>query len=285
MMLPPASLSFSRITTGSHTHRVSPVRKSRCSLKSQTPVDICFEIRLDAEYDNWTRQAYDQIYRGEGIRQLDSFYRWLLRLLQPVPGRRLLDVACGAGVLSRFAHQLYGLDAYGVDLSHTAMRVACAEGSERFFVSTGERLPFIAASFDYVTCIGSLEHFLDMRAGIREIARVLGPDGIACILVPNTYSILGNVYKAFKTGMSTIDTQPLQRYAARAEWAMLLETSGLQVIRTVKYEREPPDSLVDAWWYLSHPRALVRLSLTPWVPLNLASCFVYICQPVGRRRL
>lgn len=257
----------------------------RYGLSSQSPFDIRFEIRLAPERASWTRQAYDQIYIGEGIRQLDSFYRWLLRLLQPNRGHRLLDVACGIGVLPHFAYQLYGLESYGVDLALTAMKIAHneREGVGRFFVASGEQLPFANASFDYVTCIGSLEHFQDMRAGISEMVRVLRSDGTACILVPNTYSILGNVYQALKTGMSTIDSQPLQRYASRGEWTILFEANGLHVVRTVKYERELPDSLSDARWYLYHPRAMVRLLLTPWIPLNLASCFVYICRPAVRK--
>lgn len=248
-------------------------------LSAELPVDIRFEIRLNAAYPDWTRRAYDQIYSEDGIRHLDSFYRWVLRLLHPVPGRTLLDVACGEGVLARFAHQDYGLQTYNTDLSLAAGRIALAEGNGDFAVASGESLPFADASFDYVTCIGSLEHFLDMRAGIVEMARVLRPTGTACILVPNTYSIIGNVYTALKTGMSTVDLQPLQRYAARAEWAMLFEAYGLKIMHTFKYEREPPDSLADCGWYLHHPRALVRLALTPFIPINLANSIVYLCQP------
>ena len=248
---------------------------------SQPPIDIRFEIRLNATAENWTRTAYDNIYRGEGIRQLDSFYRWLLRLLKPQAGHKLLDVACGEGVLPRFGQELYGLEAYGSDLSQEALRIAKEEGATGMTVSSGELLPFADNTFDYVTCIGSLEHFLDMRASIQEMSRVLKPQGTACILLPNTYSILGNVYKAFKTGISTIDPQPLQRYAARGEWAMLLEEEGLNVLKTVKYEREWPDSLEDALWYSRHLRALIKLALTPLIPLNLASCFVYLCKPRG----
>jgi ubiquinone/menaquinone biosynthesis C-methylase UbiE len=248
-------------------------------MKPQLPVDVRFEIRLDLEHADWTRRAYEQIYSGNGIRHLDSFYRWILRLFSPIAGRKLLDVASGEGVLARFARQIYGVEACSIDLSLAALRIAQDEGGRSACVASGEALPFETASFDYVTCIGSLEHFLDMNAGVTEIARVLRPGGIACILVPNTYSILGNVYQALKTGMSTIDPQPLQRYAARNEWAMLLEAGGLNIIRTIKYERAPPDSLTDSWWYLTHPRALVRLLLMPYIPLNLANHFAYICQP------
>jgi SAM-dependent methyltransferase len=192
-----------------------------------------------------------------------------------------LDVACGEAVLPRFAQQLYGVRAFGSDLSLEALHAARRDGSGDMTVANGEALPFARNSFDYVTCIGSLEHFLDMRAGVREIRRVLKPAGTALILLPNTYSIIGNVYSAFKTGLSIIDVQPLQRYAARAEWAMLLEKGGLQVVNTFKYERERPDSVVDALWYLRRPRSLLRLALTPFIPLNLASCFVYLCRPAS----
>ena len=236
------------------------------------------EIRKQpAEEDDWTRRAYDEIYRKAGIRQLDSFYQWILSLLQPVPGRRLLDVSCGQGVLVQMARQA-GLEAHGLDLSEMAVRIAQEEeGGRALVVGNGERLPYPDGIFDYVTNIGSLEHFLDMAAGIREMVRVLTPDGLACILLPNTYSLLGNVWSAFRKGMTLDDGQPLQRYAARREWQALLEASGFRVERVVKYEREWPRSLADVRWYLGHPRPLIHLLLTPFIPLNLASCFVYLC--------
>lgn len=242
-------------------------------------LDIRFEIRIASPDAGWTRDAYNTIYEHEGIRQIDSYYRWLLRLLAPVPGRRLLDVACGEGTLPNFARQLHSLEAYGSDLSAAGLRVAQNEGGAGFIASSGEGLPFADASFDYVTCIGSLEHFLDMRAGVAEMARVLRPNGLALILVPNTYSLTNNILNALKRGISTIDNQPLQRYAARAEWAMLLEAGGLRVERTVKLERVAPDNFGDFLYYTRHWRDLVRVAITPVLPTNLATCFVYLCRP------
>jgi len=225
----------------------------------------------------WTRRAYDEIYRQAGICQLDSFYQWILSLLRPVPGRRLLDVSCGQGVLVRMARQA-GLEAHGLDLSEMAVRIAKEEEGRALVVGNGERLPYPNGIFDYVTNIGSLEHFLDMAAGVREMARVLAPDGLACILLPNTYSLLGNVWSAFRRGVTLDDGQPLQRYAARREWQALLEAHGFRVEGVVKYEREWPHSWADVRWYLRHPRPLIHLLLTPFIPLNLASCFVYLCR-------
>lgn len=242
------------------------------------PFDVRFEIRLAPEGDGWTREAYNAIYQDHGIRLLDSYYRWLLRLLNPVPGRRLLDVACGEGVLPNIAREQFQLDAYGSDLSLAGLRIAGDEGGSGFVAGSGEGLPFADASFDYVTCIGSLEHFLDMEASVREMARVLRPDGTAMILVPNTYSLTSNIYNAMKHGRSSIDYQPLQRYLARAEWAMLIEANGLDVERTVKHERTAPDNMDDLVWYLGHWRELVRMVAAPLIPTSLSTSFIYLCR-------
>ncbi len=231
----------------------------------------------------WSKEVYEAIYNRTGIRQLDSFYRWVLRLLAPVPGRRLLDVACGEGSLVRLAAEA-GLKAHGVDISEVAVRVAAKEARAALVVGDGERLPYADASFDYVTSIGSLEHYLHPPQGAREIARVLAPDGLALILLPNTFSLLDNVWTAFRTGLPVDDGQPIQRYATRYQWQRMLEEAGLAVERTVKYEREWPTSLGDLRWYLGHWKALVRLVLTPFIPLNLASCFVYLCRRAEEAR-
>lgn len=234
------------------------------------------EIRRTDEPNN-ARRAYNIIYRDSAIRHLDSFYRWILKLLHPLPGKRLLDVACGVGVLPRMAAKM-GVKAYGCDFSELAIRSG-KEFTNNLVVADGERLPYPDDAFDYVTCIGSLEHYQDPVSGIREMARVLAPSGKACVLLPNTFSLLGNVLYAWHVGRTPDDGQPIQRYAARYEWQDLLEANGLTVIRTVKYEREPPASLTDAVWYLQHPKALAHLLLTPLLPLNLANSFVFLCRP------
>jgi SAM-dependent methyltransferase len=233
------------------------------------------EIRHVSEHVD-VRWAYDHIYSGSGIQHLDSLYRWILRLLRPKPRRRLLDVACGVGVLPRMAAEM-GVEAHGYDLSERAMRFG-TRSTARLLVANGERMPYADSIFDYVTNIGSLEHYEDPAIGVQEMARVLAPSGLACVLLPNTFSLLGNVLFAWHTGRTADDGQPIQRYAARYEWQDLLEANGLTVVRTVKYERELPASLADMGWYLRHLKPLAHLLLTPLLPLNLANSFVYICS-------
>jgi ubiquinone/menaquinone biosynthesis C-methylase UbiE len=222
------------------------------------------------------RPAYEQIYSEQGILHSDSFYRWILGLMRTLPGRRFLDVACGQGRIVNLAADS-GLEAYGMDLSAQAIEAGKGHNAH-LAVANGQRLPYPDGHFHYLTNIGSLEHYVDPAQGVQEMERVLALDGLACILLPNTFSLSGNVLHAWHSGRTADDGQPIQRYAARYEWQDLLEAGSLAVIRTHKYESEPPKSLKDVIAYLRRPKAVVRLLLTPFVPLNLANSFVYICQ-------
>ena len=169
-----------------------------------------------------------------------------------------------------------GLRAVGVDLSFQAVLAGSGQGVG-LGVANGEQLPFSDAAFDYVTNIGSLEHYIDPQAGMCEITRLLTPDGLACILLPNSFSLMANFLCAWHTGRTSDDGQPIQRFAARYEWQDLLQANGLRVIRTVKYECERPRSRKDLQRYLRRPKSFIRLLLTPIIPTNLANSFVYLC--------
>ncbi len=236
-------------------------------------------IRRETSYhpDDWTRLEYDDLYREKGIRLLDSFYEWVLDILNPQPGTLLLDVSCGEGVVVREAtrRQVHSI---GFDLSLVAAQLAARETGGAILVANGQEMPFPTAYFDYVTNVGSLEHFIDMAQGVREMARVLRPGGRAAILVPNTFSILQNSYEALRKGHAVDDGQPLQRYGARKDWERLLENNGLRVHWVGKYEREIPRSWEDVQAYLSNWRWMVRLALSPLIPVNWASHFYFICE-------
>jgi len=232
---------------------------------------------LQVRQSGESQLAYNEIYAGSGIHLLDSFYLWLLSLIRPQPGKRLLDVSCGEGALVMWARR-QGVAACGIDFSSMAIRRACAKtGMPSFLVGDGTRLPFPDEMFDYVTCIGSLEHYENPALAMQEIGRALHPDGTACILLPNTFSLLGNVNYARRHGDAFDDGQPIQRYHTRVGWATMLEQNGLRVTRTEKYEMVWPRTRADWLWYLRRPAKIAHLALVGILPLNLANCFVYLC--------
>lgn len=236
------------------------------------------EIRHTEEGTSHTKAAYDHMYAAEGVTQhWDSYYEWLLDRLNAKRGGLLLDVCCGTGHLQRIAAGKYGLRAMGVDFSKVAVQEAMQYGPSA--VTDVEKLPFADGAFDYVTNIGSLEHLEDMAIGVREMARVLKPDGTCLILVPNTFGLFWTVRHARTHGVVFDDGQPLQRYGTYGEWANLLQGNGLTVVRTHGYETHPPKTLKQWWWYIRRPYLrLMKLVLWPVVPVNLTSMFVFVCR-------
>src|SRR4249920_2126308 len=114
---------------------------------------------------------YNQHYAAKGLQSMRpaAAYPVFLDLLGATAGTRLLDVSCGTGSLLSAA-RARDVEAVGIDLSDEAVRLAkrVARDAE-VTVGAGEALPFDNASFDYVTCLGSLEHFLDMGQGLEEM--------------------------------------------------------------------------------------------------------------------
>ncbi len=237
------------------------------------------EIRHSGMVDTHsTQQGYNQLYQADGIGQRDSFYLWLISLLKAPRGSRLLDISCGAGRLVTLARR-QGLRAEGVDFAMAALiKAASTNQNSGWVVGDGEYLPMRSSSYQYITHIGSLEHYQDPLAGIREIARVLIPGGVACILLPNSYGLLGNIKHVFQTGDIFDDGQPLQRYNTLRGWQSLLESNHLIPFKILIYELPWPRTYHDLIWYLSHPIKLLRLFLSVFVPKNLGNCLVYLVR-------
>ena len=226
-----------------------------------------------------TRGAYDEIYADTGIRHPDSLWWWLLDLIGAQPGMRLLDVACGEGQMLRFA-LLCGIEAHGVDLSHVALSHARSEAPGAVVAAAnGEALPYPDDRFDRVTNLGSLEHYEDPVAGAAEMARVLKPDGLVCLHVPNTFGLRWSVMHAWRNGDVHDDGQPIQRYGTRAQWTRLLEAGGLAVERVVGYEEasDRPRSPADWLGVARHPSRLL-VPAVRFLPVNMASIFLFLCR-------
>lgn len=99
------------------------------------------------------------------------------------PGERVLDVACGTGVVARLSATLVGPDGAvaGLDVNPDMIEVARglaapAEPEIDWRVGDAASLPFPDASFDVVTCQMGLM-FMDAGAAVAEMRRVLVPGG------------------------------------------------------------------------------------------------------------
>lgn len=246
------------------------------------PTEGMIELRHVADAGG-ARAAYEALY-GEGdIANLVRHHRWLLDQAGVGAGQRVLDLACGEGGLAREA-VARGAQVWGVDLSRIALaRGRAGRSGAAFGLADGERLPFAGGSFDRVLNIGSLEHFEDPLAGLREMARVLDPAGRACILVPNSFGLRWNVLHAWRHGDVHDDGQPIQRYGTRLQWTRLIEAAGLRVEHVLGCEKADDLPRGPAEWsrMLRHPSRWLIL-LARWIPVDMASMLVFICRPADR---
>lgn len=106
----------------------------------------------------------------------------LIERVRPQPGERVLDVACGTGVVARLAAERIGLagSVIGAD-SSPAMLAAAKRASVGTSIEWREAdaaiLPFADGSFDLVLCQQGLQYFPDRAGALREMQRVLTPGG------------------------------------------------------------------------------------------------------------
>jgi ubiquinone/menaquinone biosynthesis C-methylase UbiE len=141
--------------------------------------------------DGWLARAYD---RGVQTAFREVFSTLAADLLDQLhDARRLLDVGCGPGQFTILAAEaLRDAQVWGIDLAPTMIHLARQHASAspaaaglHFEVADVAALPFPDAHFDAVLSSGSIKHWLDPVAGLREIHRVLAPGGRAFVIEMN----------------------------------------------------------------------------------------------------
>jgi ubiquinone/menaquinone biosynthesis C-methylase UbiE len=218
---------------------------------------------------------YDTVYYSATSQaKKPSFHlRKLAEKINIKPGEQLLDIACGTGAWLEAANQS-GAQIHGIDISTRAIEV-CRKRLPDSHVEVGiaENLPFPDAFFDIITCLGSLEHFLDQPKAIEEMVRVAKLDARFLILVPNagflTYRLRlfrGTQQQAIKETIRSLD-----------DWKALFSRSGLTVeSRWADYHILSIEWILRRPYRMLLPRLIQAIALLIW-PLKWQYQVYHLC--------
>jgi SAM-dependent methyltransferase len=103
------------------------------------------------------------------------------------PGRRVLDLGCRTGALTRA--YLEGNHVVGVDVDREALEEAARLGIETHWADLDAPLPFEPESFDVVVAGEVLEHVRDPARLVGDVLAVLRPGGSLVGSVPNAFRL------------------------------------------------------------------------------------------------
>ena len=144
-------------------------------------------------------QAYGKNYKGTAAENYQRFFvpaigapvaDDLTAIADLQPGERVLDVACGTGVVTRLAAERVGAtgSATGLDINPGMLAVARSATPPNISIkwqeANAESLPFPDNAFNVVLCQMGLQFVPGKLAALREMRRVLETGGRALISVP-----------------------------------------------------------------------------------------------------
>jgi SAM-dependent methyltransferase len=173
--------------------------------------------------DVWSQRA--EAFRESAVHRegadLDRVVEWA----EPGEGVVALDVATGGGHVARRLR----------DAGCEVVTVDPAPGMQPTVVAHAEELPFADESFDVVTCRIAAHHFDDVRAAVREFARVSRDRVI----------VEDNVYRGEHVEEAEKLRDPTHvRCYSEDEWRGFFEDAGLTVEDTEWFARRQD---FDAW--------------------------------------
>ena len=144
-------------------------------------------------------QPFNELYGSNAAENYERFFvamlgaplaAQLVGMASLRSGERVLDVACGTGIVARLAAERVAPDGAvaGLDLNPgmlaVARNVARTVPPIEWYQSSAEAMPLPDAAFDVVFCQAGLQFFPDKAAALREMRRVLAPGGRLLLSVP-----------------------------------------------------------------------------------------------------
>jgi SAM-dependent methyltransferase len=155
---------------------------------------LAFEELKQRQSVMWAAGPYQNI-----TETLSDMHELIVERLEPQPGVRWLDLACGTGAVAERAAQR-GAEVTGLDLAPGLIETAEERARElelsiEYVVGDAESLPFEDARFDVVSSCVGIMFTPDHEASARELARVTRPGGRIALANWTPEGGLGQMFK------------------------------------------------------------------------------------------
>jgi 2-polyprenyl-3-methyl-5-hydroxy-6-metoxy-1,4-benzoquinol methylase len=186
-------------------------------------------------WDLWNTSFRSEDNRDQTSTELFAHVVNVLQQITQGRAKRILEVACGTGTLSR----LLSFSSYhGLDISAVAVEIA-RQKAELIQLPAGTSRPTYEAAdfhdwplppepFDLVLCVDAITCFRDQKFTLRKIAQGLPPGGNAVFTSVNPL-VYNRIRRAdggrFQNG-------PVSRWLSRSELHELIESAGLTIERS-----------------------------------------------------
>lgn len=175
--------------------------------------------------------------------QIDMHFGTDPRDRRPLAGKRVLDVGCGAGLLTeplaRLGGAVTGVDAAPENIA-AARDHAAGQGLAIDYVA-GDIAALDLGAFDLITSMEVVEHVTDPSAFIDALAARLAPNGLLILSTPNrtAASRLLLVEGAERIGMVPRGTHDWDKFLKPEELTLIVEAAGLEVSDTTALSLSP----------------------------------------------
>ena len=190
------------------------------------------------------RQRYDAWHASVGgTAAIDTPWHRLVRdavdVDRDLADRRVLEIACGRGDLAAWCAALpvppallVGADYSGVALCF-AKRAVTGDARVALFQADAQAIGIATGTFDTVICCETLEHLVDPRTALAELARILRPGGRLFLTTPNYFGPMG-AYRGYLrlTGRRySEEGQPVNRFLVAPRLRRWVRRAGLEIVR------------------------------------------------------
>lgn len=140
---------------------------------------------------DWTGERLETFVFNEST--IEHLHRYALAM-ELATGKKVLDIACGEGYGSNLLAQK-ALHVTGMDIDKSSIEKAKEKYSKsniEFKVSTAEKILAPDNEFDLVVSFETIEHLEEHAQLMRELKRVLKPEGLVIISTPDKMNYSDN---------------------------------------------------------------------------------------------